>query len=134
MSLEFIDALNRDECKAIVERARARLRQLRIEHPVVYGIQRTFRGNTRYHTRVKGMGTRQCIATDLNHSALWLASSLEWAEFTVECFRESDSWKADWEVFELLKVEAVKLPCFKGRYGKNAELTGYPNECLEGSP
>jgi len=123
--MNIIDQLDRDECKKVITACRARLRQLRVEDPMVYGIQKIFRGDRRYHTRVKGMGHRQMLATDMGHSALWLTSSREWADFSKECF-ENDHPRKDevWSVFELPKTEAVKLPCYKGRYGESKEMTG----------
>ena len=125
--LEFIDALSRQDCKVVIERARDRLRQLRIEDPMIYGIQQIFRGDRRYHTCVKGMGHRQLLATDMGHSALWLTSSREWAEFSKECFEKDHPKKGEeWSVFELPKTIAVTLPCYQlGRkYGERKEMTG----------
>jgi hypothetical protein len=121
----FIDGLDREACKALMERGRARLSQLRINDPLVYGIQRIFRGDRRYHTHVQGRGHRQLLATDMGHGALWLTSSREWADHCKKCFEEDHPHPGEeWSVFEIPKTEAVKLPCYKGRYGENEEMTG----------
>ena len=63
MNLDFIDTLTKADCKVVIERARDRLRQLRIEDPMVYGVQRIWHGDRRYHTAVAGQGHRQLLAT-----------------------------------------------------------------------
>jgi hypothetical protein len=124
-TLAFIDGLDREACKEVIERCRARLSQLRVNDPLVYGIQRTFRGERRYHTCVGGQGHRQLLATDMGHGSLWLTSSREWADHCKKCFEE-DHPKAgeEWSVFEIPKTEAIKLPCYKVLYGDRAEMTG----------
>ena len=123
--LEFIDYLSREDCKIVIDRARARLRQWRIADPMVYGIQRIYRGDRRYHTRVPGRGWRQLLATDMGHRALWLTPSREVAERQVECFENDHPLQyAAWSVFEIPKTEAVKLPCYQGKYGESEEMTG----------
>ena len=127
MNLDFIDTLTKADSKVVIERARDRLRQLRVTDPMVYGIQRIFRGNRRYHTCVAGMGHRQLLADDMGHSALWLTSSREWADHCKECFEKDHPKMGEiWSVFELPKTEAVKLPCYQlGRkYGERKEMTG----------
>ncbi len=122
-----IEQMTREQCRSLIKQAKDRLRQLRVEDPMVYGIQRIFRGNRRYHTCVAGMGHRQLLATDMGHSALWLTSSREWAEHSKECFEQDHPKMGEiWSVFELPKTEAIKLPCYKlGRkYGEKKEMTG----------
>ena len=125
MNLDSINTLTKADCKVVIERARDRLRQLRTEDPMVYGIQRIFRGDRRYHTRVPGIGHRQMLANCMGHTALWLTSSHEWATFSKECFEKDHPKMGEvWSVFELPKTEAIKLPCYQGKYGERKEMTG----------
>lgn len=122
--LRFIDKLSREACQTVYEKLQARGRQLRAEDPLVYGIKRIYKGVVRYHTRVKGLGWRQLMATDLRHSNLWLTSLRENAEVNCTEMANVSSLKATWEVYELPKAEAVKLPCYECHYSKFKEMTG----------
>lgn len=124
LDLRFIDSLSHAQCEAVYNRVQARLSQMRIEDPMVYGIKRTSGGLIHYHTRIPGMGEYQCLAIDLNHSLLWLTSRRATAELSLECFKKNDTWDADWEVIEIPKVEAVKLHCYGGVYNQNPEMVG----------
>jgi hypothetical protein len=119
MKLDFIDTLSFDDCKAVHERVQARLSQMRAEDPMVYGVQRTYNGHTNYHTCVPGMGERQMLACDFNHSRLWLTSRRATAELAVKCFSKGDSWDGIWQVFEIPKTVATKLPCYTYESGPN---------------
>lgn len=126
MNLDSIDTLTKADCKVVIERARDRLRQLQIEDPMVYGIQRIFHGNRRYYTAVPMMGGRQLLATDMGHSALWLTSSCDLATQNKERFEKNPLPGEVWKVFKLPKSEAIQLPCyhFNLKYGERKEMTG----------
>jgi hypothetical protein len=125
--MRFIDNLTREECQTVYERLLERGKQLRTADPLVYGVKRTWKSVTRYHTRVKGMGWRQLLASDLEHGALWLTAIRSVAEDNAKAMGKDRSCvlkDAVWEVFEIPKVEAVKLPCYKCHYGKRSEFVG----------
>lgn len=126
MDLRFIDTLSHTDCKIVHERVQARLSQLRTEDPMVYGVQRTYKGDRRFHTCVPGMGEHQCLATDMGHAALWLTTRRASAELARDCFGKNDLWHADWEVFEIPKIVAAKLPCYTcgPNYATKPEMVG----------
>ncbi len=124
-SLDFIDKLTHAECQAVYNRLRDRGKQLRTEDPLVYGVRRVWKGTTKYHTRAPGMGWRQLLARDLEHSALWLCPRRKAAEDLVAAMTKDTCLKsALYEVFEIPKVKAVKLPCYKHHYHQFEEMTG----------
>ena len=111
-----------EECLEALDNAYARLKQLRTEDPLVYGIKRTRTWETRYHTRVKGMGLWQVLATDLNHSALWLAASRPWAEEQMHAMATVNRG-AVYEIIEIPKADVPNLPCWR-TYSQYSEFGG----------
>lgn len=109
--LDDISTLREGACKQILAAAKARLRAIRIADPMMYGIKRVGPGVPRYRTTVPEM-----LATDLNHSGLWLTTSREWAELYVEQYHKGFKGFV-FEVFEIPKTEVAKLPCAR-RYAR----------------
>ena len=126
MNLDFIDTLRRADCNAISERVLARMKQLRIEDPVVYGISCTKCDETRFLTCEPGFGTNQLNSTDLRHRFLWLCSCRKHVEVHCRHFEEEGIQYGEfWQVFEIPKGDAVKLPCYlrePERYMDNEEM------------
>lgn len=128
MNLDFIDTLRRDACDKVDERVLARRKQLRREDPVVYGISCTKHGETRFLTCNPELGQNQLIATDLQHRFLWLCSGRQHAESYRKHFEEEGIQYGEfWQVFEVPKSGAVKLPCYlrgevSERYMDNEEM------------
>lgn len=118
-----MDNRSREDCLADIKDAKVRLKQLVANDPWVYGIKRTWKGETRYHTRVKGLGWRQLLATSLDHSALWLTSSRSWAEETREYMANDCVLRgAIYEIVRIAKEALPHLPCW-GSY-KHLETFG----------
>lgn len=112
------DNRTREECLQDIKDAHARITQLVANDPWVYAIKRIWHGKIRYHTRVKGMGWRQLLATDLDHSALWLAASQVWAEETMDAMatdhrlRGTLTPSAEYEIVRIAKEALPHLPCW----------------------
>jgi len=114
------DLRTREECLKDIEDAHTRLSQLRQLDTWVYAIARTWKGGTRYHTRVPEMGWRQLLATDLNHSAIWLTASRHWAKEVMRCMATAHPLKgAKYEIIRVSKEALPHLPCWK--YYKHRE-------------
>lgn len=124
--LAFIDRLSHAECKVVHDRVQARLSQMRTEDLLVYGIRRIFRDDRRYHTCVASEGWRQLLATDMGHSSLWLTARRATADSLCKALAGGWPRNATWEVFELPKTVAAKLPCYTAgcKYGENKEMVG----------
>lgn len=126
LDLRFIDKLTREECQTVHERVQARGRQLRKEDPLVYGVKRIWKDSVSYNTQVGGLGWRQVLATDLEHSELWLTTLRRVAEEKAAAMqKESPAHRSGmvWEVFEIPKTDAIKLPCYR-YYKQFEEFTG----------
>jgi len=122
MNLDFIDTLRRVDCDALGERVLARMRQIRIEDPVVYGLSCTKYDQTRFLTCKPGFGTKQLLAADLKHHYLWLCSCRKHAESFRKHFEEQGIESGEfWQVIEIPKSDAVKLPCYE-RYMDDYEM------------
>lgn len=111
--LEFIDNRTREECLQDIKDAKARLWQLVANDPWVYAIKRIWKGETRYRTRVPGMGWRQLIATDLDHSGLWLSASRQWAEETMEAMAADRLQETEYSLVRIAKEALPHLPCWE---------------------
>jgi hypothetical protein len=119
-NLDFIDTLRRADCDALGERVLARMRQIRIEDPVVYSLACTRNGQTWLLTCKPGFGTSQLLAADSQHRYLWLCSCRKHAETHKRCLEEEGIGAGEfWQVIEIPKSEAVKLPCYQR--GENGE-------------
>lgn len=125
LDLRFIDSLSHAECKVVHDRVQARLSQMRTEDLLVYGIKRILGGETRYHTCVPG-GWRQRLAADMEHSRLWLTARRTTADSLCKALAGDWPRNVTWEVFEMPKTDAVKLPCYTTgcNYGEDKEMTG----------
>lgn len=127
LDLSFIDKLTRDECQEVYERIQARGRQLRTEDTKVYGVKRCSDSGIRYSTRVFGMGWRQMLATDTQHSALWLTTLRSQAQDRADAMNKECPKRCKntlWAIYAIFKTEAVKLPCYKHHYHQFKEMTG----------
>lgn len=127
-NLDFIDTLRRDACDALGERVLTRMRQIRIEDPVVYSLACTRGGQTWFLTCKPGFGTRQLLAADSQHRYLWLCSCRKHAESYRKYFEKEGIESGEfWQVIEIPKSDAVKLPCYQRgelgeRYLDNEEM------------
>jgi hypothetical protein len=119
------DHRTREECLQDIEDARARLKQLRTLDIWVYAIKRTWKGETRYRTRVRGLGWRQVLALDLDHPALWLAASKHWAEDEMEAMTKRAIKGATYEIVRVAKSALPNLPCWP-TYRHLEEFGGTP--------
>jgi hypothetical protein len=125
------DNRTRDECLQDIEDAKARLTQLVANDPWVYAIKRTWKGEIRYHTRVKGMGWLQLLARDLDHPGLWLAACKYWAEEMMESMA-TDHLRTpgarphgEYEIVRIAKEALPHLPCW-GSYKHLIRFGGTP--------
>ncbi len=116
--LRFIDKLTREECQSVYERVLARDRQLDAEAPpVVYAVKRTFLGEIRYYTRVDSEGWGILLATNLEHNRLWLTQCRsEAARISKTMVGNPEIYSEIYEVVEISKIEAVKLPSYNHYY------------------
>jgi len=127
------DNRTREECLQDIEDAKARITQIVVTDPWVYAIKRTWKGEVRYHTRVKGKGWRQLLATDLDHSGIWLAASKHWAEEYMECLATDHLCTpgarplkdVGWEIVRILKETLPNHPCW-GSYKHLVRYGGTP--------
>jgi hypothetical protein len=110
--LAFIDKLSHAECKVVHDRVQARLSQMRTGDLLVYGIKRTYRDEVRYYTCVDGKGWGQLLATDLEHTRLWLTSRRATADSLCKALAGNWPRSSTYEVIEILKTDAINLPCY----------------------
>lgn len=125
LDLRFIDKLSREECQVVSERVQARDRQLCAEAPsVAYAVKRTFLGEIRYYTRVDSEGWGILLATNLEHNRLWLTQCRSEAARICKAMNDNPEIRSEmYEVVEISKVEAIKLPSYNHHYRQFKEVT-----------
>ena len=62
-----------------------------------------------YRTNINGLGWRQTMAHNLNHSSLWTTDDREYAEFILECYLDEQHEKRMVERRDLT-IEIVRIP------------------------
>ena len=125
------DNRTREECLQDIEDAKARITQLVVKDPWVYAIKRTWKGEVRYHTRVREKGWRQLLATDLDPPGLWLAASKYWVEEYMESLATAHLLipgarpHGEYELVRISKEALPHLPCW-GSYKHLIRFGGTP--------
>jgi hypothetical protein len=89
-TLQIVDAMDYRDAICVIDRARARVKEIIDAEPNLYLIKKTYRGDVRYMTDVMGQGEVQFLATNLNHSSLRRIRGSAKADFICKFLSESE--------------------------------------------